>query len=178
MRPPRMLTLKSDGRKAKNRTGLRTMKRLSIAVGLLVVCTLCGSALVFGAENLNAPAKEVCDHYIAIQEELAKDSTKGIGEHAAAIAAAAKSGQVKGLPADTEKNAETLAKAKDIKSARLAFKPLSSDFIKYRADDKAAKSAYHEAFCPMARAGWLQTGKEIRNPYYGKSMLDCGELRN
>jgi hypothetical protein len=154
------------------------MKRLSMAVGLLLVCILCGSELVFGAENLNGSGKEVCDHYIAIQEELAKDSTKGISEHAAAIATAAKSGQVKGLPSDAEKHADAVAKAKDIKSARLAFKPLSADFIKYRAEDKAAKSAYHEAFCPMARAGWLQAGKEIRNPYYGKSMLDCGELRN
>jgi hypothetical protein len=154
------------------------MKRLSIVAGLLVVCILCGSALVFGAEDLNGPAKEVYDHYIAIQEELTKDSTKGVSEHANAIATAATTGHVKGLPSDTEKHADAVAKAKDIKSARQAFKPLSADFIKYRADNKGAKSAYHEAYCPMARAGWLQSGKEVRNPYYGKSMLDCGELKN
>jgi hypothetical protein len=131
-----------------------------------------------GAESLPAPTQEAYDHYIAIQEELTKDSTKGVSEHATAIATAAKAGQLKGLPSDTEKHADAVAKAQDIKSARQAFKPLSADFIKYRADNKAAKGAYHEAYCPMARASWLQTGKEVRNPYYGKSMLDCGELKN
>jgi hypothetical protein len=130
------------------------------------------------ADNLSVPAKELCDHYMAIQDELAKDSTKGIGEHAAAIVTTAKTGQLKGLPSDTEKHAEAVAKAKDIKSARQAFKALSADFIKYRADNKGARAAYHEAYCPMAKAGWLQAGTEVRNPYYGKSMLDCGELRN
>jgi hypothetical protein len=120
----------------------------------------------------------VYGHYIAIQEELAKDSMKGVAEHASAIAAAAKSGQVKGLPAGVEKHAEAVAEAKDIKSARQAFKPLSADLIKYLADNKAGKGVYHEAYCPMAKAAWLQTGKDVRNPYYGKSMLDCGELRN
>jgi len=30
----------------------------------------------------------------------------------------------------------------------------------------------------MAKASWLQTEKGIRNPYYGKSMLDCGTLKD
>jgi hypothetical protein len=30
----------------------------------------------------------------------------------------------------------------------------------------------------MANANWLQLGKDIRNPYYGKDMLTCGELKN
>jgi len=28
----------------------------------------------------------------------------------------------------------------------------------------------------MAKGSWLQSGKEIKNPYYGKSMLACGEI--
>jgi Cu(I)/Ag(I) efflux system membrane fusion protein len=35
--------------------------------------------------------------------------------------------------------------------------------------------------CPMAAggegAGWLQADKEVRNPYYGPSMLNCGEVQ-
>jgi Cu(I)/Ag(I) efflux system membrane fusion protein len=34
--------------------------------------------------------------------------------------------------------------------------------------------------CPMADnnkgADWLSTEKEIRNPYFGESMLTCGEV--
>jgi hypothetical protein len=32
------------------------------------------------------------------------------------------------------------------------------------------------AYCPMARKYWLQNGDAIRNPYYGKDMLECGRI--
>jgi Cu(I)/Ag(I) efflux system membrane fusion protein len=39
----------------------------------------------------------------------------------------------------------------------------------------------YEAFCPMAfedqGASWLQFERDIRNPYFGASMLSCGEIR-
>ena len=102
-----------------------------------------------------------------------------MSEHANAIATAVKDGEAKGLSPEVAKQAEAVAKAKDIKSARQAFKPLSNSLISpILADNKAGKGVYHEAYCPMAKAGWLQTEKEVRNPYYGKSMLDCGDLKN
>jgi len=30
----------------------------------------------------------------------------------------------------------------------------------------------------MVKASWLQTGKDIKNPYMGKEMLTCGTLKN
>ncbi|MGA2174754.1 MAG: hypothetical protein ABSH38_07205 [Verrucomicrobiota bacterium] len=59
-----------------------------------------------------------------------------------------------------------------------AARPLSASLIKYLADKKAGKGVYHEASCPMAEASWLQMSKDIRNPYMGKEMADCGELKN
>ena len=39
---------------------------------------------------------------------------------------------------------------------------------------------WHIAFCPMAfdnkGARWLQRGTEISNPYFGASMLTCGDI--
>ena len=129
-------------------------------------------------DALMEPVKSVLNHYLAIQNELAKDSIKGVDEHANAIAKAVKGDDMKMLSPDVAKQAETLAAAKDIKKAREAFKPLSASLVKYLADNKAGKGVYHEAYCPMAKASWLQTEKEVRNPYYGKSMLDCGTLKN
>ncbi|RYF79677.1 MAG: DUF3347 domain-containing protein, partial [Chitinophagaceae bacterium] len=31
-------------------------------------------------------------------------------------------------------------------------------------------------YCPMKNASWLSSAKQIRNPYYGSSMLTCGEV--
>jgi hypothetical protein len=129
-------------------------------------------------DPLMEPVKSVLHDYLVIQKELAKDSMKGVGERATAIAKAVKTDDMKMLPADVAKQAETLAAAPDLKKAREAFKPLSASLIKYLADHKAGKGTYHEAYCPMAKASWLQTEKDVKNPYMGKAMLDCGELKN
>ena len=96
----------------------------------------------------------------------------------AIIAKAVKGDEMKMLSPEVAKQAETLAKAKDLKAAREAFKPLSASLIKYLADNKAGKGTYHEAYCPMVKASWLQKGKDIKNPYMGKEMPACGTLKN
>ena len=144
------------------------------AVGLLFN----SAARAADDSTLMEPVKSVLDHYLKIQTELAKDSLKGIDEHANAIAKAVKGDEMKMLSSDVAKQAETLAKTKDLKAAREAFKPLSASLVKYLADNKAGKGTYHEAYCPMVKASWLQTGKDIKNPYMGKAMLTCGTLKN
>jgi hypothetical protein len=70
-----------------------------------------------------------------------------------------------------------IAKAKDLKSARAAFQPLSDAFIKFLADNKA-KVAHVQVYCPMAKANRLQTDKNVSNSYLGKAMPDWGEIQN
>ena len=156
------------------------MKLTSIATTLLAVAGLLFNISVRAADEpaLMQPVKFVLDHYLMIQTELAKDSVKGLDEHANDIAKAVRGDNMKMLPSDVAKQAEALAKAKDLKSAREAFKPLSASLVKYLADNKAGKGTYHEAYCPMVKASWLQTSKDITNPYMGKSMLTCGVLKN
>jgi Cu(I)/Ag(I) efflux system membrane fusion protein len=40
----------------------------------------------------------------------------------------------------------------------------------------------YEVFCPMAfdnkGATWLQQDENIRNPYFGSAMRNCGEVKN
>jgi hypothetical protein len=150
---------------------------------LLALAVIAAPGASFAADEkkmdaLMEPVKSVYDHYLAIQKELAKDSIKGVDEHANAIAKAVKGDNMKMLSADVAAQAETLAKAKDLKAAREADKPLSASLIKYLADNKAGKGIYHEAYCPMVKASWLQTDKAIKNPYMGRAMLGCGELKN
>jgi len=127
---------------------------------------------------LMQPVKSVYDNYLKIQTELVKDSLKGVADNAAAIAKAVRGDEMKMLPSEVATQADALAQAKDLKSAREAFKTLSTSLIKYLADNKAGKGVYHEVYCPMAKASWLQSGKDIKNPYLGKEMPDCGDLKN
>jgi len=159
------------------------MKSFKRTIHLLITITLAAWPLIgFGAEEKNSalmePVKSVLGHYLMIQTELAKDSVKGLDEHASAIAKSVKADDMKMLSPEVAKQAETLAKSKDLKSAREAFKPLSTSLIKYLADNKAGQGTYHEAYCPMVKASWLQTEKNIANPYMGKAMLTCGAFKN
>ena len=156
------------------------MKLASLAFTLAAAAALFCNPAVRAADEpaLMEPVKSVLNHYLTIQTNLAGDSVKGLAEQANAIATAVKGDSMKMLSPDVAAQAEKLAQAKDLKAARAAFKPLSASLVKYLADKKAGKGVYHEVYCPMADANWLQTGKDIKNPYFGKEMLDCGELKN
>ena len=155
------------------------MKLTSLALTFLATIGLLSvNAARAGDSAPKEPVKSVLDHYLKIQTVLTKDSVKGIVENANAIAAAVKGDDRKTLPSDVATQAEALAQATDLNAAREAFKPLSNSLIKYLADNKAGAGTYHEAYCPMVKASWLQTGTDIRNPYEGQGMLTCGELKN
>ena len=64
-------------------------------------------------------------------------------------------------------------KFKDIEDLRSSFKKLSEVYIEN--GDKKEMGKFEKASCPMAKAKWIQKPGPLRNPYYGKSMLDCGE---
>jgi hypothetical protein len=135
---------------------------------------------VRAADNpaLMQPMKSVYDDYLKVQSALADDSLRGVNEHASAIAKAVRGDGMQMLPVEVAQQADALAKAKDLKAARQAFKPLSASLVKYLADNKVQRGTYHEAYCPMVKATWLQAEKGIKNPYMGKSMLTCGELKD
>jgi hypothetical protein len=81
------------------------------------------------------------------------------------------------LPADVTSQADSIAKAKDLESARAAFKLLSDSLIQFAKAHNVTRT-YHIAYCPMAKASWLQTGTTIMNPYFGKAMPHCGQLKS
>jgi len=145
---------------------------LILTLGLFVcVCAHAGDT-----PAMSGPVKSVFDHYLTIQADLANDSMDGVADNASAISKAVQ-GDAKSLPADVGTQADALAKAKDLTEARAAFKPLSDSLIKYLADNNA-KSAYVQVYCPMAQANWLQADKNVKNPYFGHAMQECGVVQN
>lgn len=66
-----------------------------------------------------------------------------------------------------------LGKSTSLKEARIAFEKLSE-----KAGQLAAGQAgYHVVHCPMLKKDWVQTSTTIANPYAGKAMLTCGEIK-
>ncbi len=104
--------------------------------------------------------------YLKMQEALAKD------DMATALAAhkeicAKELDHYKDSYKDCDKNFKTIDELRD------SFKMLSKVFIEN--GNKATLKKLTTAECSMAKAKWVQTPGTLRNPYYGKSMLTCGE---
>ena len=123
------------------------------------------------------PVQLVFDSYIKAQASLAQDSIEGIESTAAAMVKVIREDTMKRLSPKVADQAEALAKAKDLETARAAFKPLSESLIGYLKQQKVSEGAYYVAYCPMAKASWIQTDKTIINPYMGKSMVHCGQIK-
>lgn len=72
------------------------------------------------------------------------------------------------------KEAEAVANAVDVNGARLAFVGLSREMIAAVED----QPGYYVMSCPMVKNGeWLQSSKELHNPYMGESMPRCGFVK-
>jgi len=67
-----------------------------------------------------------------------------------------------------------------LEEIREAFRLLSATMVKMTESFKPFSETLYVQHCPMADnnrgADWLSTEKEIRNPYFGESMLTCGEV--
>lgn len=127
------------------------------------------------------------DAYFEIQQALSADGTppeqavKAFSEIAAALS------QESALPEATRArlseipdNAAHLHHL-SLEEARRKFKPISHTVVTMSTEvrGQAADAEFYHFFCPMVKGGegdWLQSRNELRNPYYGSKMLECGEL--
>ncbi len=69
--------------------------------------------------------------------------------------------------------ASALAKSNSLEQARTAFADLSAKAEKLA----AGQPGYYVAHCPMVNKDWVQTSDKIDNPYLGKKMANCGEIK-
>jgi membrane fusion protein, copper/silver efflux system len=72
-------------------------------------------------------------------------------------------------------------KANDIENQREVFSSLSNQLIEAAEVFRLNFEIVYVAYCPMAfndkGAFWLSEFEEIRNPYFGDDMLECGEVK-
>lgn len=114
------------------------------------------------AAPLTAAHQTFLSQYEAVRAALASDDLEAAKKAASSL---------------TGETAKAIAGADSLKSAREAFKSLSKDALKIA----KGQPGYFHAHCPMVpgrQGDWVQTNKTINNPYFGKSMLKCGEIQN
>jgi hypothetical protein len=69
----------------------------------------------------------------------------------------------------------TICSTKNISKQRDAFALLSTQLITKLAPANLGEVGYVQ-YCPMKKTKWVGNQNEIKNPYYGKSMLSCGKV--
>lgn len=137
-------------------------------------------------EMADSQLQSVYDAYFSVKDALIKSDSKLTSAKAATLLTAIsavkmdklKSNEhtvwmkvVKKLTAD----AKSISSTTDLKKQRETFKSLSKstyDLIKVSSPDQPI----YKQYCPMADADWLSKEKAVKNPYYGSSMLTCGNV--
>lgn len=143
-------------------------------------------------KDLAEKVKTVLDTYLDLQAALAGDSFEN-AEKAADVLGKESSGLPNGTSDweakaqwDTDVNglkesASKVSEATEIETLREHFYPLSEALENLVRDfGNVREEPIRWAFCPMALEGgayWLQTEETIANPYFGASMLRCGEIK-
>ncbi|RFZ92442.1 DUF3347 domain-containing protein [Mucilaginibacter conchicola] len=57
------------------------------------------------------------------------------------------------------------------------FQSLSNNMYSLLAALKLNGTTLYQQYCPMKKAAWLSESEDIRNPYYGNEMLECGTVK-
>ena len=127
--------------------------------------------------------------YLDAQEALAADDLGGFSEAAANLRTALGFIEEAGLvgePLGEWRRAAARLRVEpgitDVGVARAKFEGMSEAVISLqRRFGHHGSETWHLAHCPMAfgdeGTDWLQRGEQINNPYFGASMLRCGDIR-
>jgi hypothetical protein len=125
-------------------------------------------------------ADQLLGQYFLIHRSLASDSISGVTTSVAEIARISRqagSGEPQAkIQLTALSGAAARFNAADLKSARNGFGELSDTLIAYLKASGAKTNPPYQFYCSMVKKNWLQPDKSTRNPYYGRSMLECGQL--
>jgi hypothetical protein len=142
-------------------------------------------------KNVSLHIKDIFDHYLFVKTALVNGNPSEAITGANSLLAVLKNFDRSLIPAEQKisydqhianaRNAvKGIAGAGDIKKQREFFLELSNNAYALAKSFGAERTIYHE-YCPMAfdnkGAMWLSDSKEIRNPYYGEEMLECGTMK-
>ena len=140
--------------------------------------------------SVTSHVQEIVNHYIHVKTALVNSNSAEAKTGARMITNVISGFDKSQLPAahkpeydksvaGISKTAQTIAAESDLEKQRTGFADLSNSVYSLVKAFGAEKPLYHD-HCPMALndngAMWLSEVKEIRNPYFGEEMMECGTV--
>lgn len=113
-------------------------------------------------------------NYLTIKDALVASNSNDAKKGATALQKSLK--EVSGSTAASEA-ASKIAASKDLKVQREVFSKLSEEMATLIKGGKLSMGSLYLDYCPMAKSSWLSNEKEIKNPYFGEQMLNCGSVK-
>lgn len=132
--------------------------------------------------------KEITNNYLALKNSLVISDSLAVVKNADALKSSLKNFKFKKLSLEQMNEATTkrkeivdlateVAATKNINKQRKIVQELSVKFWDLAPKFKAEDATLYLQVCPMTGAVWTSDSKEIKNPYYPKNMLTCGEVK-
>ncbi|WP_051935773.1 efflux RND transporter periplasmic adaptor subunit [Salegentibacter sp. Hel_I_6] len=143
------------------------------------------------SEDEKQALNNVFDKYFELKDALVEDDFKNASGTLEALEnslATIDNSKFENSAADAFKNYKRelqmhlsdLKASEDISAFRDGFDEFSAVIIRMAKSFKPFDERVYIQHCPMANndkgANWLSFSEEIRNPYYGSAMLNCGEV--
>ncbi len=137
-----------------------------------------------GATDLTYDVDAIVKEYLEMGRLLAADrpvehsAIQALSKAAEAVVTKVGKGALEPIAKGVLDNANAMHQP-NIEDQRRQFRTLSDYVIKlmdHAAPSKAVGSKLYVVHCPMYPGDWLQADQPVRNPFYGKSMLECGEI--
>ncbi|WP_426671459.1 DUF3347 domain-containing protein [Mucilaginibacter sp. McL0603] len=135
--------------------------------------------------DVNAAVNNVLKSYLGIKNALTADNSKAANDEAKKFTAALKAVPVDQMNAKQKSewtkyaeklrfNGEHIGESTAIAHQREHFGDLSADMYAVLKAFPANDIVVYKQYCPMAKQSWISESATIKNPYYGKKMIECG----
>lgn len=158
---------------------MKKIKYATVALLLLIVNLV--------KADTNPAINKVLAAYLEIKNALVNDDNKLANQKAIVFTALLK--EVNSTQLDAQQKAtwakygeklrydgDHIGESAAIAHQREHFASLSKNMYTVIKELKANASPVYMQYCPMKKASWLSESEEIKNPYYGKSMSECGKV--
>lgn len=132
--------------------------------------------LFFGFPAFAQNTANLLNNYMNVKNALVNGDSKAASEATASLYESIKKEDSFNQKQELLQAAEKLNKAGNIEKQRAELNNVSVILWKLVENDKKLDQTVYYQYCPMKKTYWLSKDKEIKNPYYGSSMLTCGKV--
>jgi hypothetical protein len=153
---------------------------------LFLSLVLAFSIITVNAQQVNNVDK-LTSHYISLKEALVNGNAELAKSKSGQLLEGLTSFPVKTLPAKQQKafaayatklkfDSRHISETTVIDHQREHFASLSKNMYSLLLTLNMNSTPLYQQYCPMKKASWLSESTDIRNPYYGEDMMECGKV--